>query len=331
MLRTVEGRADQVGHGRIHDHELPVAALLYILYARQQDAGVACNLPARLDYHVQAPAGQQRDDRPGIVHRQRAGALFVVGCVAPADIQNRDLKALAAELVDQGQRLRDGGYVRLRRVDRRADVDMDRVKPHVFILPEGVKEPLGPLDVHAKLSLPFSRGGVGMGFGIVHVGVQSQRGPDALGGAGGQLREILELRLGLYVEHSDAGVDGLGDFPVGLADAGEDDLAHVGAGGANAGQLPAGDHVKAAARPGKQLQDMNVRQRLYRKADGGLKLRERIGQGAVVVQQRGRRVEVQGRAGPGGGVGHRHLFAKQQPVAIFKMVHLPPVVFPPPV
>ena len=43
-----------------------------------------------------------------------------------------------------------------------------------------------------------------------------------------------------------------------LADAGEDDLARIAAGGDHARELAAGDDVEAAAQPREQIQDREV-------------------------------------------------------------------------
>ena len=59
---------------------------------------------------------------------------------------------------------------------------------------------------------------------------------------------------GFHVEAADAGVQGEAHLGGGLADAGEDHLASIAAGGQHAGQFAAGDDVEAGAQLGEYRQ-----------------------------------------------------------------------------
>jgi len=131
VLRLVQRRAEQVGHGRIHYDEVSLAAPLDVEHLRQQDARIGCYLPARLENDVQAGAFQQRCDPAGVIRRQRRATRFVVGTEAAADVQRADLKALAAQRVDKRQRPGDGLDVWFGRVDRRTNVQVDGVQAGV--------------------------------------------------------------------------------------------------------------------------------------------------------------------------------------------------------
>ena len=97
-------------------------------------------------------------------------------------------------------------------------------------------------------------GDVGVGA-RVHVRIDAQ----ADGGEEfvllGDLADLLQLGQAFDVEAADAAFEGQQDFGAGFAHAGEDDFFRLGAGGQRAGQLAAGDDVKAAAGLRQQAED----------------------------------------------------------------------------
>ena len=77
----------------------------------------------------------------------------------------------------------------------------------------------------------------------------------------GQIDEVLQLRLGLDIEVADAGLQGLLDLLVGLADARKDHLPGIPACLEHTKKLAAADHVKTAARLGQEPEDVDVAHR----------------------------------------------------------------------
>ena len=260
MHSAVQRRANHVRHRPVDDCKLPVATGLDVLDLGHQNPGVARDLPARLDDDRQARIGKQRNDGLGVVGRQRTGARLVVGGVSASDVQGANIEALPAQALYYFQRLDDGLDVRVGRVDGGSDVDMDAVQHDVLVVSVLLEEPNGSLDVHAELRLLLARGRVCVRFGVVDVGVQPECRVRRGGGRGRQAREILELRLRLDIEHADTRGDSVGDLPVGLAHACEDDLCHIPSGFGGSGQLAAAGHVERAALGGQERQNVQVRQ-----------------------------------------------------------------------
>ncbi len=244
----------------------------------------------------------------------------VIGRVSAPDVQTANPQARLAQTADQVQRLAYRLDVRIGREDRRAQVEVKPVQGHVLVGAVGLEERLGPVQVHAELGFLLARGDVVVGLGV-NVGVDPQRGAGFCPSGRGQPREVLELGLRLDVEAGHSGGQGGVDLLVGLAHAGEDYAAHLGARLPGAVQLAARDHVEARALRRQQAEDVNVRQRLDGEADRRIQLGEGLGQAAVVVPERPGRVDVHRRAGLGRDPLDGHVLAEQLAVPVFKAVH----------
>ncbi len=121
-----------------------------------------------------------------------------------------------------------------------------------------------------------------MGLGV-HIGVDAQADAGALAFSQRHLVEHQQLGFALDVEAAYAHLQRAAHLGARLADAGEDHLGRVAAGGQHPLQLTAGDDVKAAAGPRKHLQHAERRIGLHRVAD----LHLVIAKAALVGLQRG--------------------------------------------
>src|SRR5690606_26665254 len=115
-------------------------------------------------------------------------------------------------------------------VNGRADVQVQGRQLQVRVPAVLLEEASGAVDVDAELGFLLARGGFDVGAWVGHIRVDAQGAAHLRAHRFGDVGDVLELRLGLDVEVTDFGFDGLADFVIGLADAGVDDLAHGGAG-----------------------------------------------------------------------------------------------------
>ena len=74
----------------------------------------------------------------------------------------------------------------------------------------------------------------------------------------GDAIDVFDLGFGFEIERRDADVDRVGDFLVGLADAGVDDLLRIAAGLEGAEEFAAAGDVKAASLFAKEFEDVDV-------------------------------------------------------------------------
>ncbi len=137
----------------------------------------------------------------------------------------------------------------------------------------------------------------------------------------GDAVDVFDLGFGFEVERGDAGVDAVGDFLIGFADAGVDDFFGIAAGLEGAIELAAAGDVEAAALGREELADVDVAAAFDGVADGGVDGLEGLGDLAVVVEEGGLGVDVGGRADVAGDFFGRHVFAVKLVVFVGEEVH----------
>ena len=112
----------------------------------------------------------------------------------------------------------------------------------------------------------------------------------------GDAGDSMQFGAGLDVDHQDAGFDRRLQLLVGLAHAGKNDLARVGAGLHAAHQLADRHDIEARAHRGEKLEHAEIRERLHRVADQMVGAGEGLVHHAVMAAQRARAVDVKWRA-----------------------------------
>ena len=175
----------------------------------------------------------------------------------------------------------------------------------------------GILVGDAELVLLEAGGNIGVGLGI-HIGIDPQAQGGLLAQAHGDGVEAVQLGHGLDVEAADAHFQGPGHFRFGLADAGEDHLAGLGAGRQDPFQFAAGNDVETGAKAGEEAENAQVGVGLDGVADQAAGTGGMGGQGiaelAVGGFQGGPGIDVGGRAEPGGDAAQGNGFGVQDAV-----------------
>ena len=144
---------------------------------------------------------------------------------------------------------------------------------------------------------------------------------EAGGAVGCQLDEVFELGLGFDVEVGDAGVEGVEDFEVGFADAGEDDFCGVAACLEDAVEFAAADDVESAAVIAEESEDVDIAAGLDGVADHGVEIGVGVLDFAEVVEEGGLAVDVGGRAEFPDDEFDVGAFDEESAVFVFEVVH----------
>ncbi len=154
-----------------------------------------------------------------------------------------------------------------------------------------------------------------MGSGIdIRVHAQAHAGRPAF--RGGDLRQHFELGDAFDVEAHHVGSERLAHLGARLADAGEDDLRRIAAGGDHALEFAAGDDVEAASGAGEGLQHREIRVRLERIADQRIAPFERALIAGERGEHRGARVHIQRRSEAQGQIVERAVLDEELPAAV---------------
>ena len=155
----------------------------------------------------------------------------------------------------------------------------------------------------------------------IDVGIDAKADRRDLACAFGDALEVLELARGLDVEAEDVQRRAPAQLLVGLADAGEHDLARIAAGRDHARELAAGHDVEAAAQAREDVEHGEVRVGLHRVADEMRQRRERAVELAVGGLERGARIHKAGGAETRRDVGERHALDAELAIPIGERGH----------
>ena len=224
MPGFVKGRADQVIHRRVGDHETTAGALLDVDDAGQQQTAVAHQVASGLDHQRHAQIAQGALDQGRVVFRRGQFLALVGNAQAAAQVQVLQRIALGPE---RGEQLGDaavGGFEGRQLGQLRADMD-----GKTFQLDAGQR--LG--QIHHRRGLvnvdaEFVVGLAGGDFGVsarVDMGVDAQHHGRRLAARHRDGAQRLQLLRRFHVELLDVLVESEIQFLLGLSNAGEHNLA----------------------------------------------------------------------------------------------------------
>jgi KaiC/GvpD/RAD55 family RecA-like ATPase len=222
VVGLVEGRAQQVVHGCVDDHEALAAVILHLEDAGEQHAGRGHEGASRLEKEREgkvADLGQHSSRQ--VKGRGTAGPL-VVDTEPTADVDGSKPEALTQQRARKARDLPRRGSERVQIGHLGADVAL-----HAHDLDPGMRARApqvlrGTGDVDAEFVLPEPRGDVGMGAGV-DVRIHAQRDGSGPSNRRGQRPDSSDLVGALGVELDDSRVQCQDDLVVGLPDTREDD------------------------------------------------------------------------------------------------------------
>ena len=133
-MRVVERRADQVVHAGIDDDEGFGFAVLHIEHARDQDAGIADDEPARLEDQLAVKTARRVFDDPRIGVRigRRIVVLAIGNAQAAAEIDMADAVAVGAQRAHEIGEQRERVAERIELDDLAADMHVDAGDAHAL-------------------------------------------------------------------------------------------------------------------------------------------------------------------------------------------------------
>ena len=152
-------------------------------------------------------------------------------------------------------------------------------------------------------------------------GLTRKRADGRLADGGGDAIDVLDLRLALQIECGNADVDRVDDLLIGFSDAGVDDLFRIATRLHGAEQFAAAGHIKSATFVGKHLAKIDIAAALDAVADGRLQRRKRVGDLAVVPEQRGLGVNISRRPHLRRDAAGGDVFTIKFAVAVVEKVH----------
>lgn len=263
VVGLVERGADELVHAGVDDDELLGAAVLDVLNAGEEDAGVADDGATGFEEDAEAAGdavAEEGDEGGTEVGEGGGGGAAVVDAEAAAEVEFFDVDVAGVEVVDEGECCVGGFDVRGWGGDGGAEVEVDAAEVEGGVIAEAFEDGACEGDINAELVFLFTGGGVLVRFGV-DVGVDAEGGGGADAEVGGDAGDAFALLFAFGVEASDgaagggvevgevveeravAAVERGGDFFFGLADAGEGDAGHGCAAEPGAFEFTAGDDV----------------------------------------------------------------------------------------
>jgi hypothetical protein len=201
-----------------------------------------------------------------------------------------------------------------------ADVTIDAGNAQVGAGGGALIDPVGGMDVDAKLVFPQAGGDIGVGARIhVRVDADRHRGDGAQGP--GDPFQTFQFGLGLDIEAADADFQGPAHLLRALADAGEDDLGRVAPRRQHPLQFAAGDDVETGAHAGQDIEYRQVGVGLDGKADQVGMMAEGGVECPPVALQGGAGIDIARGAEALGDMGNRHLLGMKAMFLVLKMIH----------
>ena len=239
---------------------------------------------------------------------------------AAAEVEVVDADARGLQSARELQRARQRVAVRRQVGQLRADVTGDAADAQVGVGARAFVDRERARFSQAEFVLAQAGGNVRMGVGV-DIGVQAHRHRRDFARFRGRGADAMQLVFRFDVEAGDAGRQRFADFPVLLADAGENGFVGGAAGRQHAPQFAAGHDVKTAAQARQHIQHREVAVGFDRVADAVRVVAEGGVEGAPVTLQRGARIHIARRAGGAADVGERHLLSVQAAVDAVEVVH----------
>ena len=266
MPRVVQRRPHQVVHRRVDDGEVARRAGLQHTHARQKHAGVPDQAPSRLEQQPLAPPAEQREDHRRVIFDRHRRLVAIADAETAADVDVLERNAFACERIDEREQPSGCLPVRPELGDLRPDVHVDAAHGDRRHARGAAVEQRSVGECDAEFAFLESGRDVRMRERIdVRVYAKAHRRDRAH--ACRDAGELIELARGFDVEAEDARGERRFHLRLGLADAGEHDLARIGARGRHARKLAARHDVEAAAEAAEEIENRQRRVRFHRIAD----------------------------------------------------------------
>ena len=168
VMRVVKGRPDQIVHAGIDDDEGLGLAALHVEHARDQDAGIADDQPARLENKPAIEIARRAldDGRIGIRIGRRLVVLAIGNAEPAAEIDVADLVTVGAQHAHEIGEQRERVAERIELGDLAADMHVDAGDAHALKLGGARINVARAADRNAEFVLGLAGGDLGVGLGI---------------------------------------------------------------------------------------------------------------------------------------------------------------------
>nr|ART36558.1 C435 [uncultured bacterium] len=295
VMRVVEGRTQQVVHGRIDDGEIALRAGFQIFDPCQQHTGRADDGAPWFDRDFHPAAGKRCTDGGCVIGRARNGLVAIGDAESPAKVHVVEGDAFGQQRLAQ-RRDTPGGLAQRGEVGQlRADVAGNPMHAQAGQAGGASVQRWRVLGRNAELVFLQASRDVGVGAGV-DVRIHAQRDRCLHAQIERHLIQPFQLGGGFHVEAANAGRKRLAQLRGALADAGEHHPVGLAPGAQHARQLAARHHVESGAQARQHVQHGEVGIGLDGVADPVRLVAKRGVVGAVGSLDGGPRIDVTGRA-----------------------------------
>src|SRR5580704_5659195 len=319
VIRLVEHRPNQIVHRAVDNDEALHVGLLVIKDARHQHACVADHHASRLGDNLEPEPCDRFQQRVRILRGWRR--LFLVRnseTAAEIKILERDSRATQppdnrGNLLSCFGKRRHLGYLRSDMGAQSDDLEL-RQRARFRVVFVDLRER------HAKLAVAMAGGDVRMRAWI-EIRIHAQADRRAMLHAARDFCNAMQFRARLDIDHQDARFQRGLDLLVGLADAGEDNLARVRTDSKASHQLADRHDIEARAHRIEQFKDAQIRERLHRVTDQMIGAGEGLVENPEMPPESTRAINEKWSVDAARQVGERYVFGVKLIVAIFEVVH----------
>ena len=244
-MRLVEHRANQVVHRSVNHDEALHVGFLVVQHARHQHARIADHHAARLRNYLETEPANRLQERHRVFRRRRR--LFLIRnpqAAAKVEVLQDDA-GIAQSPHNRGDfvsRFRERRHLGYLRSDMRAEPDNFQIRQRARL---GVVL-VHLRERHAELTVAMTGGNMRM-RPRVEVRIHPQADRRTPLHSAGDLCHAMKFRARLDIDHQDTGFQRRRDLLVGLADAGENNLARVRADPQTAHQLADRNDIEPGA------------------------------------------------------------------------------------